>query len=79
MKNRVLKIKFLIISEFKHKIMLLGHLSKSKVYALIPIILAGLVALTFGLAYAFLPFDNSVVLTESMKITDTITVIKNGG
>lgn len=79
MKNKVLKIKFLIISEFKHKIMLLGHLSKSKIYAVIPIILAGLVALTFGLAYAFLPFNNSVIINDSMKITDTITVIVNRG
>ena len=76
MKNKVLKIKFLINSSIKYKIMLL---SRNKVYALIPILLTGLVALTFGLAYAFLPVEHSVIINESMQMTDTLTVIKNGG
>ena len=54
-------------------------LSRNKVYALIPILLTGLVALTFGLAYAFLPVEHSVIINESMQMTDTLTVIKNGG
>ena len=36
-------------------------------------ILIGLVGVSFVLAYAFLPSDNSVILNESMKITDSIT------
>ena len=54
-------------------------LSLTKIYALIPIVLIGLVALTFGLAYAFLPVEHIVSLNDGMKISDTITVIKNGG
>jgi len=69
-------LKFLINSNFTYKIMLLSH---NKIYALIPSILIGLVALTFGLAYAFLPFDHSIILNENMKMIDEITVIKNGG
>jgi len=43
-------------------------------------ILIGLVGVSFVLAYAFLPVDNSIVLNESMKISDSITatIIKGG-
>lgn len=78
MKVKVLKIKFLINSIIKYNSMLSSR-SISKIYALIPFILVGLVAITFGLAYSFLPSDHTIILNEGMKITDEITVIKNGG
>jgi len=43
-------------------------------------ILIGLIGITFVLAYAFLPVEHTVILNDSIGITDqiTATVIKGG-
>lgn len=43
-------------------------------------ILIGLVGVSFVLAYAFLSSDNSIVLNDTLGISDTITtIVKHGG
>ena len=43
-------------------------------------ILIGLMGITFVLAYAFLPVEHSIILNDSIGISDsiTVTVIKGG-
>ena len=42
-------------------------------------VLLGLLGVSLGLAVAFLSSDHTLAFEESLKMTDSIDVIKNGG